>query len=95
MEEVPEDKSEIPFTGLTPKAKYELMAAAFGGKGACVSTHDELKAKLDEMLSDKSNLWILNVLIDPYAGRKEQEFSWLTREDSSSASKKKEPEAKL
>ena len=43
---------------------------------------------MDEMLAD-DNLWILNVLIDTNAGRKEQEFSWLTREDTSvSASKK-------
>jgi 2-hydroxyacyl-CoA lyase 1 len=95
MEESPDNKNEIPVTGLTPKARYEKMAEAFGGKGACVSTHQELKDKLEEMLADRANLWILNVLIDPYAGRKEQEFSWLIREDSLSASKKKEPEAKL
>lgn len=35
---------------------------------------------MDEMLAD-NNLWILNVYIDKTAGRKEQEFSWLTRED--------------
>jgi len=47
---------------------------------------------LNEMLND-DNLWVLNVLIDPYAGRKPQEFTWLTREDDTT--KTKEPEAKM
>jgi hypothetical protein len=58
-----------------------------------VKNHDELKTKMDEMLAD-NNLWILNVLIDTNAGRKEQEFSWLTREDTSVSASKK-TEAKL
>ncbi len=73
--------TNIPVTALLPGAKYELIAEAFGGKGATVSTHSELKAKMQEMLAD-NNLWILNVLIDKTSGRKEQEFSWLTRDDA-------------
>jgi hypothetical protein len=38
---------------------------------------------MQEMLAD-NNLWILNVLIDKTSGRKEQEFSWLTRDDAPS-----------
>ena len=73
--------TNIPVTALLPGSKYEMIAHAFGGKGASVSTHAELKAKMQEMLAD-DNLWILNVLIDKTTGRKEQEFSWLTREDA-------------
>ena len=67
-----EDKTNanIPVTALTPNSEYQLIAQAFGGKGAKVKTHAELKAKMQEMLSDK-NLWILNVIIDTNAGRKE------------------------
>lgn len=39
------------------------------------------------MLND-NNLWVLNVMIDPNAARKPQEFAWLTGE-------KKKEEAKL
>ena len=73
--------TSIPVTALLPGSKYEMIAQAFGGKGASVNTHAELKAKMLEMLAD-DNLWILNVLIDKTTGRKEQEFSWLTREDA-------------
>ena len=73
--------TSIPVTALLPGSKYDMISQAFGGKGATVNTHAELKAKMQEMLAD-DNLWILNVLIDKTTGRKEQEFSWLTREDA-------------
>jgi len=57
-----------------------MISVAFGGKGAEVKDHKTLTHKLEEALND-DNLWILNVRIDPYAGRKQQEFAWLTRKD--------------
>ena len=66
------DKSSplnVPVNALTPQANYHFIAHAFGAKGAAVKDHQGLKEKLDEMLSD-NNLWILNVFIDPSAGRK-------------------------
>jgi len=57
-----------------------------------VKDHGSVATALNEMLND-DNLWVLNVLIDPYAGRKPQEFTWLTREDDTT--KTKEPEAKM
>jgi hypothetical protein len=45
---------------------------------------------MPEMLGD-NNLWILNVLIDPSANRKQQEFTWLTQETD----KKEVDQAKL
>jgi len=53
------------------------MAIAFGGKGRSVTTPQELEQSLNEMFSDK-NLWVLNVIIDPFAGAKPAKFGWLT-----------------
>jgi 2-hydroxyacyl-CoA lyase 1 len=72
--------ADIPVGALSPDAKYEMISVAFGGKGASVSNHKALADTLKEMLSD-NNLWVLNVHIDPTAGRKQQEFSWLTRKE--------------
>lgn len=85
------DNTGIPVTALTPKAEYELVSKAFGGEGTSVSDHKSLQEVMDKMLSD-NKLWIVNVHIDPYAGRKEQEFSWLTREDAPAATAKKPSE---
>ena len=60
---------EIYPSFLLPTAKYELLATAFGGIGRCVRTPQELDQALDEMLSD-NNLWVLNVMINPYATNK-------------------------
>ena len=57
-----------------------MISQAFGGKGAVVRDHEGLREKVKEMLND-DKLWVLNVLIDPSAGRKEQKYSWLTREE--------------
>lgn len=60
---------DIAPTSLSPTARYDMIATAFGGKGAEIKTHDELAKTLPEMLND-NNLWILNVRIDPFAGKK-------------------------
>lgn len=70
----------IPVYALTVDANYEMISLAFGGKGAQVRDHKSLQEKLTEMLND-NNLWVLNVMIDPSAGRKPQEFAWLTRDE--------------
>lgn len=83
---------DVQVTHLNPESKYEKIAHAFGGKGKEVKTREELTAVMDECLND-NELWIVNVRIDPYAGRKPQKFSWLTR-DNDEAKQKKE-DAKL
>lgn len=85
------DKSNpqsIPVFALSIDAKYEQISEAFGGKGAKVKDHTDLKSKLTEMLSD-NNLWVLNVMIDPSSGRKPQEFAWLTRDQEKEGEKAK------
>ena len=78
------DPLTINANSLTPHGKYEMIAQAFGGKGVSVKDHASLEKVLPEILSD-NNLWILNIYISPSAGRKAQEFSWLTREEAPKA----------
>jgi 2-hydroxyacyl-CoA lyase 1 len=70
----------LPVTHLNPLSAYEQISIAFGGKGREVKTHQELEQTLTECLAD-NNLWVVNVRIDPSAGRKAQQFAWLTREE--------------
>jgi len=87
---------DIAPTSLLPTARYEYVSQAFGGKGAEIKTHDELAKVLPEMLGD-NNLWILNVRIDPFSGKKAQSFSWLTTDSEVNAKKggDKDGQAKL
>ena len=59
-------------------ARYDQVIEAFGGRGWCVQTPEELTKALREALADPLPN-IVNVLIDPKAGRKPQKFNWLTR----------------
>lgn len=63
------DPVEVPPYGLSIDCRYDEMATIFGGKGAFVTTHEELKEKITEMLSD-NKLWVLNVKLDPTSVRK-------------------------
>mmetsp|Transcript_97914 Transcript_97914/g.134645 ORF Transcript_97914/g.134645 Transcript_97914/m.134645 type:complete len:213 (-) Transcript_97914:53-691(-) len=87
---------DIAPTTLSPSARYEMVATAFGGKGAEIKTHDELAKTLPVMLND-DNLWILNVRIDPFSGKKAQSFSWLSTDAEVNAKKGdgKDGQAKL
>lgn len=68
----------IPVSAYTPSAHYEAMAEIYGGKGFFVTTPEELKTALPQaMESDKPA--IVNIMIDPKAERKPQQFNWLTR----------------
>lgn len=69
--------NDVVATQLLPGAKYELLAVAFGGKGRSVTTPKQLDEALAEMLAD-DNLWVLNVIIDPFASAKPKKFGWLT-----------------
>ena len=54
------------------------MIEAFGGKGHYATTPDEFQRALKESLSDPEPN-VVNVMIDPRAQRKPQQFEWLTR----------------
>jgi 2-hydroxyacyl-CoA lyase 1 len=72
------DPQNVPPSAYTIGARYEKMIEAFGGKGYFADTPDALSRALKEALSERVPT-IVNVMIDPRAGRKPQKFNWLTR----------------
>jgi 2-hydroxyacyl-CoA lyase 1 len=79
IDELPTDKP-IPPGVLTPRARYDLMMEAFGGMGILVEDPKNLKEALDDAMAFEGPA-IINVLLDPRAGRKPQQFAWLTKEE--------------
>ncbi|XP_072029876.1 2-hydroxyacyl-CoA lyase 1-like [Amphiura filiformis] len=81
-ESVPAEErtSSILPTALQPNARYEQIMSAFGGKSFFVTTPTELENALHASLvthADKPVL--LNIMVNPVAARKQQDFDWLTR----------------
>ncbi|CAF1307575.1 unnamed protein product, partial [Didymodactylos carnosus] len=68
----------LPPTSLM-QANYEKIADAFSCKGYLATTIDEIQKALKEALNEKHRPTIINVLIEPSAGRVQQEHAWLTR----------------
>ncbi|MEX2237647.1 MAG: oxalyl-CoA decarboxylase [Dehalococcoidia bacterium] len=65
-------------TSLLPNAHYEKVIEAFGGKGYYVDDPEDLKPVLEEAMNlDRAS--VVNIMINPRAQRKPQEFGWLTR----------------
>jgi 2-hydroxyacyl-CoA lyase 1 len=79
VDELPTDEPIRPDV-LTPRARYDLMMEAFGGKGILVEDPKTLKSALDEAMAFDGPA-IVNVILDPRAGRKPQQFAWLTKEE--------------
>ena len=49
-----------------------------GGRGAVVNTREEIARELGEAMGSQQ-FSIINVMINPSAGRKAQQHEWLTR----------------
>uniref|UniRef100_A0A8C8XA28 2-hydroxyacyl-CoA lyase n=1 Tax=Panthera leo TaxID=9689 RepID=A0A8C8XA28_PANLE len=64
---------------LLPNSHYEQVMTAFGGKGYFVQTPEELQKSLRESLADTTAPSLINIMIEPQATRKAQDFHWLTR----------------
>jgi 2-hydroxyacyl-CoA lyase 1 len=61
-----------------PSARYDKVIEAFGGDGYFVETPDQLRPVLEAAFaSNRPN--VVNIMINAQAGRKPQEFGWLTR----------------
>lgn len=73
---LPRDKPPQPHL-LTPGARYDKIIGAFGGKGFFVEDPAALRDALDQALAFQGPA-IVNVMIDPAAVRKPQQFEWLT-----------------
>lgn len=61
------------------EGRYDKMMQAFGGKGYNVEKHDDIEPYLRDALMQNVPS-IINIPINPFAGRKQQKFDWLTRE---------------
>ncbi|XP_037380503.1 2-hydroxyacyl-CoA lyase 1 [Talpa occidentalis] len=64
---------------LLPNSHYEQVMTAFGGKGYFVQTPEELQKSLQQSLADRTKPSLVNIMIEPQAMRKAQDFHWLTR----------------
>ena len=63
----------------TPSMRFDLMMEAFGGHGEYVEKPDEIRPALERAFnSGKASL--VNVIMDPGASRRPQQFAWLARE---------------
>lgn len=71
----------IPPNVLSPNAKYELMATAFGGHGYNANTVFELYHAMEKAIENKE-FSLINCRIDPYSTKKPQKFEWLTLKES-------------
>ncbi|XP_032000166.1 2-hydroxyacyl-CoA lyase 1 isoform X1 [Hylobates moloch] len=69
----------VPPMCLLPNSHYEQVMTAFGGKGYFVQTPEELQKSLRQSLADTTKPSLINIMIEPQATRKAQDFHWLTR----------------
>ncbi|XP_014987706.3 2-hydroxyacyl-CoA lyase 1 isoform X3 [Macaca mulatta] len=69
----------VPPMCLLPNSHYEQVMTAFGGKGYFVKTPEELQKSLRQSLADTAKPSLINIMIEPQATRKTQDFHWLTR----------------
>ncbi|XP_006840072.1 PREDICTED: 2-hydroxyacyl-CoA lyase 1 isoform X1 [Chrysochloris asiatica] len=74
-----ETATVAPPVCLLPNSHYEQVMTAFGGKGYFVQTPEELQKSLRQSLADTTKPSLINIMIEPQATRKAQDFHWLTR----------------
>ncbi len=75
--EYPDDPFDNPAGVLIYGARYDKMMEAFGGFGAFVEDPADLPATLDAATAHDGPA-LVNVRLHPQAGRKPQQFGWLT-----------------
>lgn len=67
-----------PPSALTVETHYENLMKMFGLEGFFVKEVPELEKAVKEALTYTDKPTIINVIINPSADRKAQQFSWLT-----------------
>ena len=65
-------------TSYLPNPHYEKVIEAIGGRGFHCETPDEMKSALEQAFASGKPC-VVNIMIDPRARRRAQEFGWLTR----------------
>ncbi len=76
-EKYPDNPFDNPPRALIEGARYDKMMESFGGKGWFIDDPKDLRKALDEAMAFKGPA-LVNVKLHPNAGRKPQEFGWLT-----------------
>ena len=72
------DGAEDP-NDFKPSLRFDVMMEALGGHGEYVDEPDQIRPALERAFnSGKAS--IVNVIMDPGAGRRQQQFAWLARE---------------
>ena len=75
--DTPERGEPQPPGNLIYGARYDQMVEGLGGKGWYVDDPADLRGALDEAMAHDGPT-LVNVVLNPRAGRKPQEFGWLT-----------------
>lgn len=75
--EINRDKP-IPPGSYVPNAHYEKVIEAFGGDGYFCETPEEFRQALDTAIAARRPS-VITVMLNPKAGRRPQQFAWLTR----------------
>ncbi|XP_071532225.1 2-hydroxyacyl-CoA lyase 1-like isoform X7 [Panulirus ornatus] len=68
-----------PPTSLLPTVHYECMASMFSETGYFCKSVPELQEAVSQALEEENKPSLINVMINPGAQRKVQDFDWLTR----------------
>jgi 2-hydroxyacyl-CoA lyase 1 len=68
----------LPPNALTPLAHYEKVIEAFGGDGYYIEDPEALRPTLEQAIAARRPA-LINLVIDPQARRRPQQFAWLTR----------------
>ncbi|XP_065202041.1 2-hydroxyacyl-CoA lyase 1 [Planococcus citri] len=74
----PENTTTSPVTALSPEIHYERMMNLFNKNGYCCRTISEVEQSIRKASQNTEEPSIINILINPYADRKPQNFAWLT-----------------
>lgn len=68
-----------PPSSLLPNVHYECMASMFNDTGFFCKSIPQLQEAVSHALRAENKPSIINVMINPGAQRKAQDFDWLTR----------------
>jgi 2-hydroxyacyl-CoA lyase 1 len=72
------DPERVPPTSYVPNARYERVIEGFGGLGFYCERPEEIKPALEQAFASGKPS-VVNIMIDPRAQRRPQQFAWLTR----------------
>jgi len=68
-----------PPTCLVPDVRYEKLAEMCGGQGFFCTTPEEIRSAMQKAVEETKKPTVINIMINPSAERKKQDFEWLTR----------------